>query len=501
MLQKPTRVQKRLRVASWTFPSKSPQRKSDSKPATRLDLSTTGVDGLREIVRDIVREELRKLLPTDNQPAALSIAEVVREEVQRAFQPEAPASVAAPEEPTLTYAAVARRPAPASRQYWTPPRRDAPAPQTFQRRDGQPQLVRTEQPAPRKTDVWRTADRRPLCYHCGEADHVYRSPDRLNRKAARWRRRSKPLNPVRPGANSRTHQHSDGQSGTPPLQNATTADRSAMCPDGGICPEGQSCGDVGDGRYACCPYSNADQGFSHPHVRGLSELQKDLAILKSLGVPAKSNRAKTIKFENCPDGTSCHYGSSCCQNEDGRYACCPYERAQCCDNERCCPRGFKCNDAEKTCTKDETVKPMAAKYRSFRNPVPNIDSRGADASKYQRSRRVCQWQVTREGGERAVHRGMRAPPSLPWQPGSAPRSGGTYGLPELGLDSWLNNHRHPAQPGSGIFPLPEGQWTPTDFRKLTLLARSGTHQEGRAWRVQPTLICPKATPRRHLLRR
>ncbi|KAG0430299.1 hypothetical protein HPB47_022829 [Ixodes persulcatus] len=160
------------------FPSKSPQCKSDSKAATRLDLRTTGIDGLREIVRDIVREELRKLLPTDNQPAALSIAEVVREEVQRAFQPEAPASVAAPEEPTLTYAAVARRPAPASRQYWTPPRRDPPAPQTFQRRDGQSQLVRTEQPAPRKTDVWRTADRRPLCYHCGEADHVYRSPTR-----------------------------------------------------------------------------------------------------------------------------------------------------------------------------------------------------------------------------------------------------------------------------------------------------------------------------------
>uniref|UniRef100_A0A4D5RL14 Putative conserved secreted protein n=1 Tax=Ixodes scapularis TaxID=6945 RepID=A0A4D5RL14_IXOSC len=261
-------------------------------------------------------------------------------------------------------------------------------------------------------------------------------------------------------------------------------DQSAMCPDGGICPEGQTCGDVGDGRYACCPYSNAvpcgdklhccpqghlchlstgtcvgdletlamvryqhateatsgnadcddpstvmchnhqycekgtkccrtNEGFefyyccryqngtcclgntfccdtdyvcdlkynicrlkgSHTaHVRGLSELQKDPAIPKSLGMPTKSNRAKTVKFENCPDGTSCHYGSSCCQNEDGRYACCPYERAQCCDNERCCPQAFKCNDAEKTCTKDETVKPMAAKYRSFKKPVPNIDT-------------------------------------------------------------------------------------------------------------------------------
>ncbi|KAH8038118.1 hypothetical protein HPB51_022352 [Rhipicephalus microplus] len=27
--------------------------------------------------------------------------------------------------------------------------------------------------APRKTEVWRTPDNRPLCYHCGEADHVY----------------------------------------------------------------------------------------------------------------------------------------------------------------------------------------------------------------------------------------------------------------------------------------------------------------------------------------
>ncbi|KAG0425812.1 hypothetical protein HPB47_027044 [Ixodes persulcatus] len=42
---------------------------------------------LREIIRDTVREELRKLLPTDNPPAALSIAEVFREEGQRAYQP------------------------------------------------------------------------------------------------------------------------------------------------------------------------------------------------------------------------------------------------------------------------------------------------------------------------------------------------------------------------------------------------------------------------------
>ncbi|KAG0443518.1 hypothetical protein HPB47_014826 [Ixodes persulcatus] len=130
---------------------------------------------IREIIRNVVREEIKKLLPATHQPASVSIAEVVREEVQRAFQPEAPASVAAPEEPSLTYAAVARRPAPVAQQYSTPPRRVLPEPQTSRRREGQPEFVRTEHPTPRKTDVWRTADRRPLCYHCGEADHIYRS--------------------------------------------------------------------------------------------------------------------------------------------------------------------------------------------------------------------------------------------------------------------------------------------------------------------------------------
>ncbi|KAM7281557.1 uncharacterized protein ISCGN_005944, partial [Ixodes scapularis] len=140
----------------------------------QLDLNATGVDGLREIVRDIVREELRKLLPAANQPAELSIAEVVREEVQRAIQPEAPACVAPPEESALTYAAVARRPPPPPPAYVAPPRRRSPAPQHDHRRDDQVQYAAQEPRAPRKTDVWRTPDRRLLCFHCGEANHTYR---------------------------------------------------------------------------------------------------------------------------------------------------------------------------------------------------------------------------------------------------------------------------------------------------------------------------------------
>ena len=50
----------------------------------------SSLGGIREIIREVVREELRKLLPAANRPASLSIANIVREEVQRAVQPEAP---------------------------------------------------------------------------------------------------------------------------------------------------------------------------------------------------------------------------------------------------------------------------------------------------------------------------------------------------------------------------------------------------------------------------
>ncbi|GFV58067.1 CCHC-type domain-containing protein [Trichonephila clavipes] len=37
-------------------------------------------------------------------------------------------------------------------------------------------LIRTIKfpPEPRKTDVWRTADNRPVCFHCGRPGHVMR---------------------------------------------------------------------------------------------------------------------------------------------------------------------------------------------------------------------------------------------------------------------------------------------------------------------------------------
>ncbi|KAG0431613.1 hypothetical protein HPB47_021625 [Ixodes persulcatus] len=133
-----------------------------------------GIPGIRELNRDVVREELKTLLPTAERPASISIAEAVRDEFQRVFLPYAPVTVAAADEPTLTYAAVARRPPPAAQHYRVAPRRDSPTQAYPRRNDEGRQYDHRDQPAPRKTDVWRAADRRPLFYHCGEPDHIYR---------------------------------------------------------------------------------------------------------------------------------------------------------------------------------------------------------------------------------------------------------------------------------------------------------------------------------------
>ncbi|KAG0444598.1 hypothetical protein HPB47_013612 [Ixodes persulcatus] len=106
---------------------------------------------IREIIRDIVREEIKKLLPTAASPLP-SIAEIVREEVQQALQPEVLFSTA-PGPSTLSYAVVARRPPPHPRTYVAPTRCQSPAPQHNRRHEDPVQYACPELRAPRKTDV------------------------------------------------------------------------------------------------------------------------------------------------------------------------------------------------------------------------------------------------------------------------------------------------------------------------------------------------------------
>lgn len=135
---------------------------------SRLDLNSNNDSCLREIIRGVLQEELQKLFPTRERPASVSVAEAVREEVQRTFAPIIPVDVV-PQRPSVTYVAPASQP---------PSSVAAPysnlVPQRVAGESSNIPPPGPQQLRPRKTDVWRTRDNRPLCFHCGEPDHTFR---------------------------------------------------------------------------------------------------------------------------------------------------------------------------------------------------------------------------------------------------------------------------------------------------------------------------------------
>jgi hypothetical protein len=110
---------------------------------------------LTSLIRSIVREEIQKLtsLPTEEPDLGLQTIEaIVREEVGRSLNPISEASVQRPvPEPKRRIQPSYRRPETAQDQF---------RPVTYEK--------------PRKTDLWRTTDNRPVCFHCGRPGHVVR---------------------------------------------------------------------------------------------------------------------------------------------------------------------------------------------------------------------------------------------------------------------------------------------------------------------------------------
>lgn len=147
-------------------------------PTCAAAVTVTDEGSLRRLIRDIVQEEIKKLTATPNECTAASVAEVVRQEIRQALSaPEASLQTqeirkafSAPEPSLqtrpLSYADVVRRPPP-----------PMPTPQYHQQSPPASPWYRREppmRPPLRRTDIWRTADYRPLCFHCGEAGHICR---------------------------------------------------------------------------------------------------------------------------------------------------------------------------------------------------------------------------------------------------------------------------------------------------------------------------------------
>lgn len=126
---------------------------------------------LRELVRSIVREEIQKLMQPQVMPTVSTLAAVIRDEVRHAIlQPEPEPQPVRLEQPLQTrrmptYADALRQPAVHNASFVAPSTRPSAS-------HGSPFLGELR---PRKSDVWRTPDWTPLCFHCGEAGHLYRT--------------------------------------------------------------------------------------------------------------------------------------------------------------------------------------------------------------------------------------------------------------------------------------------------------------------------------------
>jgi len=159
------------------------------------------------------------------------------------------------------------------------------------------------------------------------------------------------------------------------------------CPDKEFqCPDGDTCCQLKDGGFGCCPMPSAvcckDGTHCCPHGTNcntekgtcdsvaanllMSVLKSQGSILMSDSFPAtevvESEPATEESFlsvvnviekgHRCNATLTCPEEKTCC-NGRGRadiWGCCPWENGVCCPNmKNCCPEGTKCDDERKKC--------------------------------------------------------------------------------------------------------------------------------------------------------
>ncbi|XP_030626136.1 granulin b [Chanos chanos] len=132
-----------------------------------------------------------------------------------------------------------------------------------------------------------------------------------------------------------------------------------ICPDGGMCEDGDTCCETPSGKYGCCPLPNAECCSDHLHCcyeNTLCDLEHSKCINKTISLPLvrrtpAKQATEQVKAVVCPDGESeCPDDTTCCEMPDGNWGCCPMVKAVCCDDKRhCCPQGTTCDLIHSKC--------------------------------------------------------------------------------------------------------------------------------------------------------
>ncbi|XP_075033394.1 progranulin-like isoform X3 [Mixophyes fleayi] len=152
-----------------------------------------------------------------------------------------------------------------------------------------------------------------------------------------------------------------------------------LCPDGrSECPSDTSCCQMADQSWGCCPLPQAICCNDHLHCcphNTVCDLEHnkcksengEVPLSKKVPARVKLDSEKIIRRTPCQDGSSCPDGSTCCQQPDQSYGCCPFMSAVCCDDHvHCCPPGTTCDVAHKKCVGQNSVIPLFRKTQALR---------------------------------------------------------------------------------------------------------------------------------------
>ncbi|XP_067332061.1 granulin a [Channa argus] len=132
------------------------------------------------------------------------------------------------------------------------------------------------------------------------------------------------------------------------------------------CPRDTTCCFMASAkRWGCCPLPQAVCCTDGTHCcpkgykcndQKTSCIKGELVIPWYTKLPAITSIQAHPGTEQCDAVNQCPEGTTCCQLSSGQWSCCPLPNAVCCpDKEHCCPEGYTCNIASKTCQKLVTV--------------------------------------------------------------------------------------------------------------------------------------------------
>jgi len=127
------------------------------------------------------------------------------------------------------------------------------------------------------------------------------------------------------------------------------------CPDG-TCDSDQTCCQLANGDFGCCPYSNADCCSDKAHCcpNGYTCDIPNQRCVQGKNILSFQSLTQKVR-DDCPDGT-CDSDQTCCQLANGDFGCCPYSNADCCsDKAHCCPNGYTCDIPNQRCVQGNRI--------------------------------------------------------------------------------------------------------------------------------------------------